>query len=207
MTRCMTLTGLAATAFTMALIELEPEEQLWARRDLDTEAIRELGRRSTDFARQVVRSYVHSRQIPGRYRMDELLSAGNFGLMSAVRRLDPALGWKFETFAACRIRGSVKDELRGTPAPVAGDGTENGQRVCPFAGVQIEILSSENLERVQAAWVELTDRALTILHLTLVLEVEVPEAARMMRMKPRTLLDLRRAAIRTLRSVLKEDAR
>jgi len=204
----MTLAGLACTAFNLVLIEQEPEAQLWARRDHDPLAVREIGRRYSDFARRVVRSFVHHRKIPGRYRMDELLSAGYVGLMSAVRRFKPELGWKFETFSARRIRGSVMDELRSTPPQVAGDGTENEQRVCPFGNRAANLLSDEDLERVKEAWAQLTDRARYILHLTLVIEVEVAEAARLMRMTPRTLLDLRSAAIRRLRAVLEipEDA-
>jgi RNA polymerase sigma factor for flagellar operon FliA len=42
----------------------------------------------------------------------DLVSAGVFGLMSAIDRFDPAHGAKFETFAIPRIRGAILDSLR-----------------------------------------------------------------------------------------------
>lgn len=193
---------LPPTAFSLIFVEEETEANLWARRDFDPLAVRELARRYIEFARRVVRSYVHHRKVPGRYPLDELLSAGHVGLMSAVRRFDPERGWKFETFAARRIRGAVKDELRSNPPPVAGDGTENEDRVCPYAVQREERRTNEQLERVRGAWLELDARARAVLDLTVMRQIEIPEAARLMRMSERTLHDLRRAAIRRLREVL-----
>lgn len=42
----------------------------------------------------------------------ELIGTGIFGLMDAVDRFDPSLGFKFETFAVPRIKGSMLDGLR-----------------------------------------------------------------------------------------------
>src|SRR6266545_4834309 len=44
--------------------------------------------------------------------MDDLLSYGTIGLISAIERFDPARGIRFETFATSRIRGAVIDQLR-----------------------------------------------------------------------------------------------
>jgi RNA polymerase sigma factor FliA len=44
--------------------------------------------------------------------MDDLLSYGTIGLISAIERFDPARGFRFETFATSRIRGAVIDQLR-----------------------------------------------------------------------------------------------
>jgi RNA polymerase sigma factor for flagellar operon FliA len=44
--------------------------------------------------------------------MDELVSAGTMGLMSALETFDVSRGLAFSTFAVPRIRGSILDELR-----------------------------------------------------------------------------------------------
>jgi RNA polymerase sigma factor for flagellar operon FliA len=44
--------------------------------------------------------------------LDELVSAGTMGLMSAVKSFDARRGLAFSTFAVPRIRGSILDELR-----------------------------------------------------------------------------------------------
>ncbi len=44
--------------------------------------------------------------------LDELMSAGNIGLMQAVESFDPDRGLTFSTFASARVRGAMLDELR-----------------------------------------------------------------------------------------------
>ena len=44
--------------------------------------------------------------------LDELVSAGTLGLMSAAESFDPGRGLAFSTFAVPRIRGAMLDELR-----------------------------------------------------------------------------------------------
>ena len=44
--------------------------------------------------------------------LDELMSAGNIGLMQAVEGFDPNRGLAFSTFASLRVRGTMLDELR-----------------------------------------------------------------------------------------------
>ena len=44
--------------------------------------------------------------------LDELVSAGTLGLMSAAESFDPSRGLAFSTFAVPRIRGAMLDELR-----------------------------------------------------------------------------------------------
>jgi RNA polymerase sigma factor for flagellar operon FliA len=53
-----------------------------------------------------------ARALPQQVDPDELLSAGAFGLLSAVERFDPSRGNKFETFAGQPIRGAMLDYLR-----------------------------------------------------------------------------------------------
>lgn len=50
--------------------------------------------------------------LPRSIRLDDLVSAGIVGLLSALDHFDPRLGVKFETFAMNRIRGSMVDSLR-----------------------------------------------------------------------------------------------
>jgi RNA polymerase sigma factor for flagellar operon FliA len=54
---------------------------------------------------------LHSK-LPDKVELDDLISAGTFGLMDAIDAFDPSRGVKFETYCAPRIRGSILDELR-----------------------------------------------------------------------------------------------
>jgi RNA polymerase sigma factor for flagellar operon FliA len=51
-------------------------------------------------------------RLPDGVELDDLISAGIFGLMSAIDAFDLNRGVKFETYCAPRIRGSMLDELR-----------------------------------------------------------------------------------------------
>jgi len=54
---------------------------------------------------------LHSK-LPDKVELDDLISAGTFGLMDAIDAFDPARGVKFETYCSPRIKGSILDELR-----------------------------------------------------------------------------------------------
>ncbi len=54
---------------------------------------------------------LHSK-LPDKVEVDDLISAGTFGLMDAIDAFDPSRGVKFETYCAPRIKGSILDELR-----------------------------------------------------------------------------------------------
>ncbi|MDO5579788.1 MAG: FliA/WhiG family RNA polymerase sigma factor [Planctomycetia bacterium] len=51
-------------------------------------------------------------RLPSEVDLDDLVSAGNFGLMDAIDAFDPDRGIKFETYCVPRIRGAMLDELR-----------------------------------------------------------------------------------------------
>lgn len=51
-------------------------------------------------------------KLPQNIELDDLTSAGIFGLMDAVKGFDLTRGVKFETYCAHRIRGAILDELR-----------------------------------------------------------------------------------------------
>jgi RNA polymerase sigma factor FliA len=50
--------------------------------------------------------------LPKSIELDDLSSAGTFGLMDAINGFDLARGIKFKTYCTTRIRGSILDELR-----------------------------------------------------------------------------------------------
>lgn len=50
--------------------------------------------------------------LKGYFEVDDLVSAGVYGLISAVDRFNPDRGIKFETFALARIKGAIIDWLR-----------------------------------------------------------------------------------------------
>ena len=51
-------------------------------------------------------------KLPDEVDVDDLISAGIFGLMDALKAFDPERGVKFETYCSPRIRGAILDELR-----------------------------------------------------------------------------------------------
>jgi RNA polymerase sigma factor for flagellar operon FliA len=54
---------------------------------------------------------IHTK-LPDEVELDDLMSAGIFGLMDAIDAFDMGRGVKFETYCAPRIRGAILDELR-----------------------------------------------------------------------------------------------
>ena len=53
-----------------------------------------------------------SHKLPDEVEVDDLVSAGIFGLMNAIDAFDVSRGIKFETYSLPRIRGAMLDELR-----------------------------------------------------------------------------------------------
>jgi len=51
-------------------------------------------------------------KLPDKVEVDDLISAGLFGLMDAINAFDPERGVKFETYCTPRVRGAILDELR-----------------------------------------------------------------------------------------------
>src|SRR3954449_11446322 len=51
-------------------------------------------------------------RLPEGVELDDLVSAGIFGLMDAIDAFDLGRGVKFETYCVPRIRGAMLDELR-----------------------------------------------------------------------------------------------
>jgi RNA polymerase sigma factor for flagellar operon FliA len=54
------------------------------------------------------------RKLPGSVDVDDLVSAGVFGLMEAIDAFEPARNISFKTFCSHRVRGAMLDEVRST---------------------------------------------------------------------------------------------
>jgi RNA polymerase sigma factor for flagellar operon FliA len=95
--------------------QLSPEEilELWKRFKLD-QSDEELRNRLIELYLPLVR-YNGERiwqRLPDGVELDDLVSAGTFGLMDAIDAFDLERGVKFETYCVPRIRGAMLDELR-----------------------------------------------------------------------------------------------
>ena len=56
---------------------------------------------------------IHER-LPGHVSLDDLISNGTIGLISAIDNFDPNQKVKLKTYAEYRIRGAILDGLRGS---------------------------------------------------------------------------------------------
>jgi len=104
---------------TATPVEELPTEEIWAHyRD---------ARKAQEAARvEVIRNVLMERHyplvryiaerllqtLPKSIELDDLVSAGLFGLMDAIRGFEPERGIKFKTYCTTRIRGSILDQLR-----------------------------------------------------------------------------------------------
>ncbi len=91
----------------------EDVEQLWVefKKDLSNQ---ELRNRLVEIYLPLVK-YNAERiwaRLPEGVELDDLISAGVFGLMDAIDAFDLSRGVKFETYCVPRIRGAMLDELR-----------------------------------------------------------------------------------------------
>jgi RNA polymerase sigma factor FliA len=55
-----------------------------------------------------------AKKLPFFIKLDDLVSYGALGLMDAVEKFDPSLGFKFTTYANWRIHGAISDGVRET---------------------------------------------------------------------------------------------
>jgi RNA polymerase sigma factor FliA len=97
----------------VATAALEGVEQLWIefKRDMSNQ---ELRNRLVEIYLPLVK-YNGERiwaRLPEGVELDDLVSAGVFGLMDAIDAFDLSRGVKFETYCVPRIRGAMLDELR-----------------------------------------------------------------------------------------------
>ncbi len=101
--------------------EATPTEDLWglyqkarkrgSRGALAVESLRNvLMERHLPLVRYIAERLLQT--LPKSIELDDLVSAGLFGLMDAIRGFDPERGIKFKTYCSTRIRGSILDQLR-----------------------------------------------------------------------------------------------
>ena len=92
-------------------------------------------------------------RLPDGVELDDLISAGVFGLMDAITAYDLSRGVKFETYCVPRIRGAMLDELRSmdwvprlvrSKASKLNDATKKLEAKLGRAPTQIEL--AERLE-------------------------------------------------------------
>lgn len=89
-----------------------PMEEIWA--EYKANPSRPLKNYITEKYLEIVR-YTAERmhkKLPSEVELDDLISAGVFGLMDAIDAFDLGRGVKFETFCSQRISGAVLDHLR-----------------------------------------------------------------------------------------------
>lgn len=83
--------------------------RLWSKKPSD--ALRqELVNRHQLLVRQIAEREVQ--RFPRSVDVDDLIQEGNFGLMDAITRFDPARGIKFKTYCSTRVRGAMLDAVR-----------------------------------------------------------------------------------------------
>ncbi|MHC4949232.1 MAG: sigma-70 family RNA polymerase sigma factor, partial [Planctomycetota bacterium] len=103
--------GQTKTATAVSLDDL-PIEEIWIEyKKTGTEPLRNrLIQHYLDIVRYTAER-MHMR-LPAEVDVEDLMSAGLFGLMDAIDAFDLERGVKFETYCAQRIRGAIFDELR-----------------------------------------------------------------------------------------------
>ena len=98
---------------TSVVSQSQDIDQLWRdfKKDLTNQELRN----------RLVENYLHLvkyngeriwARLPEGVELDDLISAGVFGLMDAIDAFDLSRGVKFETYCVPRIRGAMLDELR-----------------------------------------------------------------------------------------------
>lgn len=104
--------GGAATASLPRTLREMPIEEVWAEyKKTGSDNIRNfLIERYLDIVKYTAER-MHMR-LPSEVDVEDLRSAGLFGLMDAIDAFDTERGVKFETFCTQRIRGAIFDELR-----------------------------------------------------------------------------------------------
>lgn len=89
-------------------------EDIWVRFQTDVECAEEIRNFLMEHYLPLVRynaERIYTR-LPDEVDVEDLMSAGLFGLKDAIEAFDLERGVKFETYCAPRIRGAILDELR-----------------------------------------------------------------------------------------------
>ncbi len=102
----------ASSAEAEADLVVEPVDVLWAafRSEPGDETRNALVEHYQPLIKQIVRRF--GARLPRTVDRGDLLTAGNVGLISAVRGFDPERGVRFESYCELRVKGALLDELR-----------------------------------------------------------------------------------------------
>ncbi|MHC4443950.1 MAG: FliA/WhiG family RNA polymerase sigma factor [Planctomycetota bacterium] len=95
------------------MIQTEQDvRQVWV--DYQADHDRELRNQLMEYYLPLVKATAEriSAKLPSEVDVDDLISAGIFGLIDAIEAFDLERGVKFETYCSPRIRGAILDELR-----------------------------------------------------------------------------------------------
>src|SRR5918999_1296296 len=107
---CKTPNGLGVVS--MAKAPRTDIQQVWIEyKQTKTEALRNILMENYLHLVRYNAERIHVK-LPDEVELDDLMSAGIFGLMDAINAFDMERGVKFETYCAPRIRGAILDELR-----------------------------------------------------------------------------------------------
>lgn len=91
----------------------EPEEveKLWEAylKTQSSASLSKLMQAYLPLVKKIAGSFI--RKKPNTLDYDDLIQAGNMGLMDAIGRFNPDAGASFKTYASIRIRGSILDEI------------------------------------------------------------------------------------------------
>jgi len=103
---------MAIAVSTRQMADAETVQQWW--RSFQKTHSQELRNRLMEHYLRIVKSTAERlyAKLPDEVELDDLISAGTFGLMDAINSFDLSRGVKFETYCAQRIRGAILDELR-----------------------------------------------------------------------------------------------
>jgi RNA polymerase sigma factor FliA len=119
MTKTQAEKNKVAKAEAEAVLVLKPKPKV--KRDIKEVWIEYKKTRSEETRNILMENYLHlvrynaeriHVKLPDEVELDDLMSAGIFGLMDAIAAFDLERGVKFETYCAPRIRGAILDELR-----------------------------------------------------------------------------------------------
>lgn len=105
---------------------IEPSDSMKIKAKLDSTPVTQLWTDYSKTRNEQLRNYFWERylplvryiaertytRLPDEVDINDLISAGQFGLMDAINAFDLAYGVKFETYCAQRIKGAILDELR-----------------------------------------------------------------------------------------------
>ena len=91
-----------------------------------------------------------ARRLPPSVEVDDLISAGNEGLLRAIDSYDATRYERFEPYAEARIRGAILDELRGVDALTRHGRRRMGEVTKAIRALELELKRAPTEEEIAA---------------------------------------------------------